>query len=77
MTVNYHKFTITGLSPPNGGAQPPADGAEAGERYGEQHESDSQKRRASAGRLERHVGRQRCGQYGCSSMLSTIALTQM
>jgi hypothetical protein len=42
---------------PNGEAQPPAEAYGAVKRYGGKHESDSQKRHDSAGRLERNVRR--------------------
>jgi hypothetical protein len=42
--------------PPNGEAQPPAEGHGVLKRYGERHETACQKRGDSAGRLERSVG---------------------
>jgi hypothetical protein len=41
---------------PNGEAQPPAEGYGVLKRYNGRHETDSQKRPSSAGRLERNVG---------------------
>jgi len=45
--------------PPNGEAQPPAEGYGVVKQYNRRHETDFQKRPDSAGRLERNVGRQR------------------
>jgi len=42
--------------PPNDEAQPPAEGDGVVKRYDGKHEPDFQKRRDSAGRLERNVG---------------------
>lgn len=56
---SYHSIGTDGALKvrPNGEAQPPADEYGVLDQYDEQHESGFQKRRDSAGRLERNVSR--------------------